>query len=401
MPPELQLKTNSNLKFWKIIASDIFSTRLTALAAFLFYFASIPVIASTAYIFATFKGDDTAGEILSIYASTDALNFTLLKDTGWGGQTGTLRDPSIMKHSDGNYYIVYTSPPYNDSYGKQSFCAIDVSSDLKTWKNVTTVSTAGIAGVAHAWAPEWFIDNGIVKFIVHCDTKNDDTDFKPYVFTAANGALTSWRGPADMGIGINHVDGCVVKSGGTYHCFIKNETTRYLEHATASSLTGPWTWVGIGNWTGWGSGIEGPSIVKLPDGTWRMFIDPQAAGVPYKYMNSPDLNSWSGLITLPGSLASAVRHGTILRDTTYGGTPTASQGPIVPLSRSTASRFGIIALINGRNGLLNSGLKDTQWMGNSIVYYDIDGRRLRGRTSGDLRGLPGPSKSKAFVVKVK
>jgi hypothetical protein len=299
----------------------------------LLWSSSFPAFASTEYIFTTFKGDDLAGELLSIYTSPDALNFTLLKDTGWGGQTGTLRDPSIMKHTDGKYYIVYTSPPYNDSYGKQSFCSIGVSTDLKTWTNVTTVSTAGISGVAHTWAPEWFIDNGVVKFIVHCDTKNTDSDFMPYIFTATNSALTSWNGPIDMGIGINHIDGCVIKSRSVYHCFIKNETTRYLEHATASSLTGPWTWVGTGNWANWGSGIEGPSIVKLPDGTWRMFIDPQAAGTPYKYMNSPDLNTWSGLITLPGSLASVVRHGTILRDTTFGITSIAAPGAFAPSAR--------------------------------------------------------------------
>ena len=377
-----------------------FFIRLINIAALLFYSASIPVFASTAYIFATFKGDDLAGELLSIYTSPDALTFTLLKDTGWGGQTGTLRDPSIMKHTDGKYYVVYTSPPYNDSYGKQSFCAIGVSSDLIIWKNVTTVSTAGIPGVAHTWAPEWFIDNGTIRFIVHCDTKNTDTDFKPYVFTATNSELTSWSGPVDMGIGINHIDGCVVKSGSTYHCFIKNETTRYLEHATASSLIGPWTWVGTGNWAGWGSGIEGPSIVKLPDGTWRMFIDPQAAGAPYNYMNSPDLNSWSGLITLPGSLASVVRHGTILRDTTYGSTPTASPGAIVPSLRRDVSRIGIITLINGGNGYSNSRLAEALYAGNS-VYYSMDGRKLFQHISGSMTIVPGFLSSKACAVKEK
>jgi len=336
------MKTQGTSNILKKTAPSLFSIRPMCLAALLLGTASIPTFASTAYVFATFKGDDLAGELLSIYTSPDALNFTLIKDTGWGGQTGTLRDPSIMKYTDGKYYVVYTSPPYNDSYAKQPFCAIGVSSDLKTWKNVTTVSTAGIAGVAHTWAPEWFIDNGTVKFIVHCDTKNTDSDFKPYVFTATNDALTSWSGPVDMGIGINHIDGCVVKSGSVYHCFIKNETTRYLEHATASGLTGPWTWAGTGNWANWGSGIEGPSIVKLPDGTWRMFIDPQAGGAPYKYMNSPDLNTWSGLITLPGSLAAVVRHGTILRDTTYGVTKIVTAGAIAPLSQRFLPRARII-----------------------------------------------------------
>src|SRR5450432_3073424 len=65
---------------------------------------------ATTYIFSTFKGDDAAGMKLSVYTSTDALGFTLLSDTGFGGNTTYLRDPSIMKHTDGRYYLAYTDP---------------------------------------------------------------------------------------------------------------------------------------------------------------------------------------------------------------------------------------------------------------------------------------------------
>jgi len=41
-----------------------------------------------------FKGDDAAGMKLSIYTSTDSINFTLLSDTGFGGNTSYLRDPA-------------------------------------------------------------------------------------------------------------------------------------------------------------------------------------------------------------------------------------------------------------------------------------------------------------------
>jgi hypothetical protein len=59
-------------------------------------------------------------------------------------------------------------------------------------------------------------------------------------------------------------------------------------------------------------------------------------------MNSPDLNTWSGLITLPGSLAAVVRHGTILRDTTYGVTKIVTAGAIAPLSQRFLPRARII-----------------------------------------------------------
>ena len=79
------------------------------------------------------------------------------------------------------------------------------------------------------------------------------------------------------GIGPNYIDTYIVKSGGTYHAFSKNETTKYIEHATATSLTGPYTWVGTGNWAGWGSGLEGPALVRLPDHRWRIYFDNYSA----------------------------------------------------------------------------------------------------------------------------
>ena len=64
--------------------------------------------AATTYVFATFHGDAAADEKLWIYTSSDGVNFSLFSNTGFGGPTGVLRDPSIMKYSDGKYYIGFT-----------------------------------------------------------------------------------------------------------------------------------------------------------------------------------------------------------------------------------------------------------------------------------------------------
>jgi len=89
--------------------------------------------------------------------------------------------------------------------------------------------------------------------IANIDTGNQLPDFQPYVFTALDSTLTAWSGPTALGIGADYIDTYVAKLGTAYHAFIKSETTRYLEHATAPSLTGPWTFVGKDNWAGWGS----------------------------------------------------------------------------------------------------------------------------------------------------
>ena len=268
---------------------------------------------ATTYIFSTFKGDDAAGMKLSVYTSTDGLTFTLLSDTGFGGNTTYIRDPSIMKHTDGKYYLAYTDPMTASCCNPEDHFSIAVSTDLIHWSDLTTVK-AGVPAVSRVWAPEWFVEGGVVRIIANIDTGNQLPDFQPYIFTAMDGTLTSWSGPTVMGIGADYIDTFVAKLGATYHAFVKNDMTRYLEHATAPSLTGPWTFVGKGDWAGWGSGMEGPAIVQLDDGRYRMFVDPQSGSTPCQYMTSSDLNTWSARASIPGAAGGVVRHGTVIRD---------------------------------------------------------------------------------------
>jgi hypothetical protein len=268
---------------------------------------------ATVYIFATFKGDDAAGMKLSVYTSADALSFTLLADTGFGGNTTYIRDPSIMKHTDGKYYLAYTDPMTASCCNPEDHFGIAVSTDLIHWADLTTVK-AGVPGVSRVWAPEWFVEGGVVRIIANIDTGNELPDFQPYIFTAGDSTLTSWSGPTVMGIGADYIDTFVAKLGATYHAFVKNDMTRYLEHATAPSIAGPWTFVGKGDWAGWGAGMEGPAIVQLDDGRYRMFVDPQSGSTPCQYMTSSDLNTWSARASIPGAAGGVVRHGTVIRD---------------------------------------------------------------------------------------
>jgi MYXO-CTERM domain-containing protein len=277
--------------------------------------AGSPRAGATTYIFATFKGDDAAGMKLSIYTSTDSINFTLLSDTGFGGNTSYIRDPSIMKYTDGKYYIAYTDPMTASCCNPEDHFGIAVSSDLIHWSDLTTVK-AGVPSVSRTWAPEWYVEGGVVRIIANIDTGSELPDFEPYAFTAQNSELTQWSGPTVLGIGPDYIDTYVAKLGSTYHAFIKSETTRYLEHATAPSLTGPWTFVGKNDWAGWGSGLEGPAIVQLDNGQYRMYVDPQSGGVPCQTMTSSDLNTWSARASIPGTAGTVIRHGTVIRDVT-------------------------------------------------------------------------------------
>jgi hypothetical protein len=262
--------------------------------------------AGSQYIFATFKGEDVPEEKLWIYTSPDALNFTQFSDIGgYGGPTGALRDPSIMKHTDGNYYVCHTVESWTAS---STNFAIASSADLVHWTYLTTVNV-GVPDAFYAWAPEWFVDdNGTVNIIVNVGPI-DGVDFRQYLFTAQNSNLTSWSGPVDMGIAPNHIDMFVVKVGGIYHAFIKNETTKYIEHAICPSLIGVWTWVGTNDWAGWGAGLEGPALIQMDNGQWRIYVDRYPYGGIWT-ATSTDLYSWSGLILC----LSDARHGTVIKE---------------------------------------------------------------------------------------
>jgi hypothetical protein len=341
---------------------------------------------ATSYVFSTFKGDAVPQEALSIYNSSDALNFKLVSDTGFAGPSGALRDPSIMKYVDGKYYVAYTDPPGAGCCGKEDHFSIASSTDLVHWTNLTMV-TGGVPGLAHVWAPEWFVEGTTVRVIANIDTLNTDSDFKPYLFTALNNSLTSWSGPIAMNIGPNYIDTFALKAGSTYHVFTKNETTRYVEHATASNLTGPWNFIGKADWAGWGSGMEGPAVVQLDDGTWRIYLDGQGS-VGFLYASSRDLVSWSATSALPG-ITAVVRHGTVIRDSPVGGVNSGGTGG--GAGRGGATGAGGVAGSSGGNGPGGTTSTGGIGMGGSVGIAGASGADGLGgtRSVGGTAGAGG------------
>src|SRR6478736_6573053 len=326
--------------------------------------ASGAASAATRYVFATFGGDDASKEKLSLYTSKNGLDFTLLANTGYAGPTGVLRDPSIMKHTDGQYYVAYTLKSWTTT---SAAFAIASSPDLKTWTFRTEVP-AQVTGVKDTWAPEWFKDtDGSIHLIVSIDT--NDTQFKSYLYTASDDTLSKWDAPVPLGIGPNYIDTFVVKVDAQYHAFTKNETTKFIEHATADALTGPWTFVGKGDWAGWGSGKEGPALFQTETGQWRLFMDCYG-NCGYLQATSTDLNKWSSTSTVP-VLSGTVRHGTVLRedDSTAG---SGGMGAGGAASHGGSAGAGATAAA-GRSGAGAGGVSNSNGAGGSGGAFSAGG----------------------------
>lgn len=263
-----------------------------------------PAYAASAYVLTTFKGDAAADQELWVYSSGNATSFDPLVDTNYRGPTGALRDPSVIRHN-GAYYIAYTVQSWTTQ--SRQF-AIARSTDLRTWSHVATVE-AGVPGVAYTWAPEFLVEGGTVRVVV--SVGGADYRFTPYVYTASDASLTSWSAPRALGIPGNHIDTFILKPGAwTYNAFVKNETTKYIEHWTSTNLT-DWTDHG----TLFASGHEGPSLLRQPDGRFRIFVDRYPTSGMWT-ATSADLWSWTSLSAVA---CSGCRHGTVLYDTGFAG----------------------------------------------------------------------------------
>ncbi|QLH26445.1 family 43 glycosylhydrolase [Streptomyces sp. Rer75] len=264
--------------------------------------------AATRYTMTAFTNSSESN--MYVYESPDALTYTLLKGPAFTPPAELIRDPSIIKHTDGYYYIVYTTNWTGNTIGFAR------SRDRANWTFVRN-HTLPLAGVERTWAPEFFVDaGGSVNIIVSLDTTaTPDYIFRPHLLTATSASLSSWTTPKPL-TGLdkaNYIDTFVVRHGGQYHAFTKQETTKYIEYATATSLGGPYTLRGTGDWAGWGSWREGPALVPLAGGGWRIYFDGYAEK-KYYYSDSLDgFRTWTPIRQLPG-LSGFARHFTVLKE---------------------------------------------------------------------------------------
>lgn len=270
---------------------------------------------------------------MDVYESTDGTNFDVVKTAAYRPPSGVVRDSSIFRHTDGQYYVTYTTVDgANIGFARSAdrinwtflqnhpipYCCALLPGTGDGTGSASPPFFSGSAGfsdgpslspfVTKAWAPEWFVEGNSVSVIVSLSTGGG---FVPYVLTAQDSSLDSWSAPVPLvGLGADRIDTTVVKVDSTYHAFTKNETKKIIEHATAPSLFGPYTFVEPGPW---GTLREGPAVAQLPNGDWRIYFDAYTEG-KYFYSDSGDLmKTWTQPQELPG-LSGTVRHFGVMQE---------------------------------------------------------------------------------------
>ncbi|GAB40638.1 hypothetical protein GOSPT_113_00270 [Gordonia sputi NBRC 100414] len=264
---------------------------------------------------------NTSDTYMDVYQSADGSAFEPVAKPAYRPPSGRVRDPSIFRHTDGFYYVTYTTVDgANIGFARSrdrvhwSFvrnvpvplcCAfLPGTGDGKGLGSSSGPGSSGSAGssdgpslspfTTKAWAPDWFVEGGRVNVIFSMSTGGG---FVPYIMTALDSSLRAWGPPIPLaGLGADHIDTTVVKVGSTYHAFTKNETKKVVQHAVSSSLYGPYRFIAPGNW---GAFVEGPAVIQLPGGAWRIYLDAYKAG-KYLYSDSTDgLNTWTPVKELP------------------------------------------------------------------------------------------------------
>jgi beta-galactosidase GanA len=256
------------------------------------------------YLMSSFTA--SAPNALSLFTSTDGANFATLASETYTAPQPLLRDPSIIRHSDGYYYVVHTSSEDGASFG------VARSKDLKTWQPLPEAAIS-LPGVAGARAPEWLRDkDGSLKVVVSLSSTGAKGTFAPHILEPDAGFAT-WSAPKPLAGLQGYLDTFVVAAGKGYAAFVRNQQTGYIELATAASLSSPWTVEKKGDWAGWGAGREGQALVRLPDGGWRIYFgDAQGKGAWYSDGDS-SFKQWTPKKEV-GGVSGVARHFTVLAE---------------------------------------------------------------------------------------
>jgi len=277
------------------------------------------------FILATFNN---AEQQLRVLHSTDAALFEgYSRGISYTPPAGnSLRDPSII-YFKGRYLLCHTA----GNFGAVNYFSVLTSTDAKTWSHLIDVSMASIGNVRWTWAPEWFLDNdGSLHVLVSASTTeqitikhtiyelhpldaNDLTRWSDPVPVTGPSAFPPWTA-SDTWVGT--YDPYVVKRGNAYWMFFFNVRSSTIELArSTNSLTGPYESQKTGNWQGIGTYKEGPSVLYLGGGRWRMvFADAINSFLSYADSTN-NWQTWSPpekVIVAGAPTNFTINHGTLL-----------------------------------------------------------------------------------------
>lgn len=274
-----------------------------------------------AYLFCYFTGNGSDG--LHLMYTLDGLVWRTLNGgkslmTPTAGQSKIMRDPSIVQDANGVFHMVWTSGWTEGCIGYAS------SKDLINWSEQKTLPVmADEPTTKNAWAPELFYEKSTKTFYIYWASTipgkfpetaaGEDGNHRIY-YTTTQDFVTFTKTALFYDPGYNCIDAFILKKGGSYFMFIKNETKDPVEkniRMVASSKITAFPKPTAEPFTGkqWAEGPTALQIGKYTYVYWDKYRDKKYGAVRCKNLNKPVWEDISDMIRFPAG----VRHGTAFK----------------------------------------------------------------------------------------
>lgn len=156
---------------------------------------------------------------LSILASNDGVDFTSLASETWTPPGGVLRDPALVRHADGRYYLAYA----NGAGG----IGLAWSGNLRQWEFVRELPAGGAA------RPGWVRDrDGRLHLVLASDSGAQ--------VVTPDAAFKDWPAARPLEGLAGHAGAVVLADGDGYLAVARAPQGGQLVLARAPALAGPW-----------------------------------------------------------------------------------------------------------------------------------------------------------------
>ncbi|WP_337099872.1 glycoside hydrolase family 43 protein [Paenibacillus sp. YIM B09110] len=259
-----------------------------------------------AYLFVYFTVEDEGGEQVYFSLSQDGLHW---KDLNNGqpvlksaiGECG-VRDPFIIRSPlDQKFYIIATDLRIAGGkgwdvaqYSGSRAIIVWESSDLVHWSQERSIEI-DLPGAGCVWAPESIYDEETEEHLIFWASmvEKDEQPAKQIIYSSRTKDFKSFSKPEIYIERENHIiDTTIIKEGGVYYRFSKDETKKCIavEHSRSLSRS---SFVDLNSpMLDSILGVEGPAVFKFNDrNEWCLLIDQFAAQKGYLPLVTDDLSS--------------------------------------------------------------------------------------------------------------
>lgn len=278
----------------------------------------------SAYLFAYFTGNTQSQEALRFAISNDGYTYKALNnnnpvlDSKVISSTGGIRDPHILRGSDGrSYYMVATDMVSALGWNANRGMILMKSTNLVDWEtSVVNIPEAFpvYSNTQRVWAPQTIYDSEKGKYMVYWSMSVDGGTDKVY-YAYANDDFTALETEPTVLFanpsGTPVIDADIVTKDNLYYLFFKTEGEGYgIKKAVSSSLTGEYVMSDryLQSTT---NAVEGGCVFRMYDtDTWILMYDMYTSNA-YQFTQSTDLENFS---VVPNSVTFnfTPRHGTII-----------------------------------------------------------------------------------------